>query len=449
MDLFGTAGIRGDAQTTVTPTFALAIGRAVAEAADTTPTVALGHDGRTTSPGLAAAVEAGLTSGGATVRRIGQVPTPTLAYASRDRHGVMITASHNPPADNGIKLFVDGTEYDTDAEARVEKAYNADPKPVAYDAWGTATDASVLGAYREAVIAYVTNRVDRPDGLRVAVDCGNGVGGVATPQVLSDLGAQTVSLNANVDGTFPARESKPTPESLTETRAFVADADVDLGLAHDGDADRLVVIGPDGKVIHEDTVVAILAEQYVRWSDATEPVVITTPNASGRIDDRVTAAGGQIRRTALGTLHEAIAATDTPVAFAAEPWKHVHPAFGGWIDGICSAALITGLVAEAGGIASLIEPVDERPYRKESLPCPEAAKADAMATLTADLPEQFPEATVDTEYGVRLAFDNGDWVLIRPSGTEPYLRLYAESEDLDAFLAPIETTVEDAIEDAQ
>ena len=267
--------------------------------------------------------------------------------------------------------------------------------------------------------------------------------------MLSDLGAQTVSLNANVDGTFPARESKPTPESLTETRAFVADADVDLGLAHDGDADRLVVIGPDGELIHEDTVVAILAEQYVRWSDATEPVVITTPNASGRIDDRVTAAGGQIRRTALGTLHEAIATADTPVAFAAEPWKHVHPAFGGWIDGICSAALITGLVAEAGGIASLIEPVDERPYRKESLPCPEAAKADAMATLTADLPEQFPEATVDTEYGVRLAFDNGDWVLIRPSGTESYLRLYAESEDLDAFLAPIETTVEDAIEDAQ
>ncbi|MFP4217650.1 MAG: phosphomannomutase [Salinarchaeum sp.] len=449
MDLFGTAGIRGDAQTTVTPAFALAIGRAVATAADAAPTVALGHDGRTTSPGLAAAVEAGLISGGATVRRIGQVPTPTLAYASRDRHGVMITASHNPPADNGIKLFVDGMEYDTDAEAGVEAAYATEPEPVAYDAWGTATDASVLEAYREAVTTYITNRVGRLDGLRVAIDCGNGVGGVATPQVLSNLGAQTISLNANIDGTFPARESKPTPESLAETRAFVADADVDLGLAHDGDADRLVVIGPDGEIIHEDTVVAVLAERYVRWSDATEPVVITTPNASGRIDDRVAAAGGRIERTALGTLHEAIATADASVAFAAEPWKHVHPTFGGWIDGICSAALVTGLVAEAGGIAPLIEPVDERPYRKESLPCPEAAKTDAMATLKTSLPEQFPEAAVDTEYGVRLTFDNGDWVLLRPSGTEPYLRLYAESEDLDAFLAPIATTVEDAIEGAQ
>jgi len=133
MDLFGTAGVRGDVRTNVTPSLATAVGRAAA--ADGSEFV-VGRDGRTTGEGLVAAVEAGLESGGADVRHVGQVPTPALAYASQGRRGIMVTASHNPPSDNGLKLFEDGTEYDREAERQVESRVESAPEPVSWDRGG-------------------------------------------------------------------------------------------------------------------------------------------------------------------------------------------------------------------------------------------------------------------------------------------------------------------------
>jgi phosphomannomutase len=447
MDLFGTAGIRGSARERVTPELALSVGRAVGRDADE---VVVGRDGRTTGPALAAAVEAGLLSAGATVRRVGAVPTPALAFASQGRRGVMLTASHNPPTDNGIKLFVDGVEYDRDAERRIDSRVEADDRPAPWNEWGDSTHVDPLPAYRESVGSYAQTLGAPADGLRVAVDCGNGMSAVGTPQVLRDLGAEVVTLNANVDGHFPGRESKPTPESLADLRAFVADGDFDFGIGHDGDADRIVVVDATGEVLHEDTVVAVLAERYVRTADAADPVVVTTPNASARIDERVRAAGGRVERVRLGALHEGIARVrregdaDTAVVFAAEPWKHVHTRFGGWIDGICSAAVLTRLVAESD-LARLRDPVTERPYRKVSVACPDDAKSAVMTDLTTDLPAAFPDADVDTDHGVRLELPDGSWVLVRPSGTEPYVRVYAESDDVDALVDTATDVVESAV----
>jgi phosphomannomutase len=471
MDLFGTAGIRGDVTERVTTDLALRVGRAVGtharEAGDREFVV--GRDGRTTGPALAAAMEAGLESAGASVERIGQVPTPALAYASRGRRGVMLTASHNPPTDNGIKLFVDGEEYGEPAEEAIESSVDADPAPAAWDEWGDHKKADVLPSYRAAVADYarqfgadpsdavdaadssdVADSSDAADGasLRVAVDCGNGMASVATPQVLRELGADVVTLNANVDGHFPGRESKPTAETLTDLREFVADGGAAFGIGHDGDADRIVIVDGDGEVVHEDTVLAILAEEYVRAQDLDDPVVVTTPNASGRIDERVDAAGGRVERVALGYLHDGIAAAREDggdVAFAAEPWKHVHTAFGGWIDGVTSAAVLTRLVAESG-LDALREPITERPYRKESVSCPDDAKQAVMERLETELPEAFPETDAETEYGVRLTFPDDSWLLVRPSGTEPYVRVYAESDEVDEVIADAAGVVADAVD---
>ncbi|CAI49848.1 phosphohexomutase (phosphoglucomutase / phosphomannomutase) [Natronomonas pharaonis DSM 2160] len=447
MDLFGTAGIRGAAQTDVTPSLALAAGRAAAEDG---ATFVVGRDGRETGPALAAAVEAGLESGGADVYRLGAVPTPTLAYASRGRRGIMVTASHNPPADNGLKFFVDGTEYDRDAERRVESRVLSDPSPVEWDEWGDSYRMDVLEAYRTAVVEYVKTSFGDCEGLRVAVDCGNGMASHATPQVLRELGAEIVALNANVDGHFPGRESKPTAESLEALRTFVADGEFDLGIGHDGDADRIVVIDSSGDVVHEDTVLAILAKRYTAQASEPSPVVVTTPNASGRIDEAVEAAGGSVERVRLGALHEGIAdasAGEGTVVFAAEPWKHTHTRFGPWIDGVASAAVLGALVADRG-IEPLREPITERPYRKHNVDCPDEDKSGAMSLLESRLPEQFPEATATTDHGVRLAFDDGSWVLVRPSGTEPYLRLYAESESVDALVDDVAAVVRSAVAEA-
>ena len=450
MNLFGTAGIRGDVAAEVTPSFALAVGRAAA--ADGSEFV-VGRDGRETGPALVAALEAGLESGGADVVRVGQAPTPALAFASRGRRGIMVTASHNPPADNGLKLFADGTEYDRKAERRIEARMDDGGEPADWDAWGDGTQAAVLSDYRSAVAEYTRETVGDCEGIRAAVDCGNGMAGLAAPQVLRELGAEVVALNANVDGHFPGRESKPTPESLADLRAFVKDGAFDLGLGHDGDADRIVVVDADGEVVHEDTVLAVLGSFYTRESDAADPVVVTTPNASGRIDDRVEAAGGRVERVRLGALHEGIDdalsadGAGTDVAFAGEPWKHVHTAFGPWIDGVASAAVVCALVA-CDGLPALREPVTERPYRKVSVECPDDRKDRAMALLGERLPAEFPEAGVDTEYGVRLTLEDAAWMLVRPSGTEPYVRVYTESETVDELTSEVVTVVESAVADA-
>ena len=455
MELFGTAGIRGPARERVTPELALSVGRAagagVVDDADggasLPPEVVVARDGRTTGEALAAATEAGLESAGADVRQAGVLPTPALAYASQGRYGVMLTASHNPPADNGIKLFVDGREYDRDRESAVEARVAAGREPAAWDEWGGSERVAPLPGYRRAVVDYARGHGAPADDLAVAVDCGTGTGALGTPQVLRELGARVVTLNGQVDGHFPGRESKPTPETLGDLRAFLSDPAFDLGIAHDGDADRIVVLDSDGAVVHEDTVVAILASHFVRTAAVPDPVVVTTPNASARIDERVAAAGGRVERVRLGALHEGIAAARADggdVVFAAEPWKHIHPTHGGWIDGAASAAVLTRLVA-AAGLDGLREPVTERPYRKVSVACPDDRKADAMARLASSLPAAFPDAAVDTEYGVRLERPDGSWTLVRPSGTEPYVRVYAEADDVDALVETVTDVVADAV----
>jgi phosphomannomutase len=153
----------------------------------------------------------------------------------------------------------------------------------------------------------------------------------------------------------------------------------------------------------------------------------------------------------LGALHEGIATAseaggdETEVVFAAEPWKHVHTEFGGWIDGVTSAAVIARLVAEADGVEPLREPVAERPYRKVSVSCPDDAKVPVMERLETAIPDRFPEASVETEYGVRATMPDGSWVLVRPSGTEPYVRIYAESDDVDSLVDVATEAVESTV----
>jgi len=453
MALFGTAGIRGPV-TEVTPSLALGVGRALAaviSGTDSEATTVVGRDGRTTGRALADAVTAGLLSGGVDVRRVGRVPTPALAFAAQGRFGVMLTASHNPPTDNGIKLFVDGIEFDSDREASIEQAVEADIPPVDWDRWGTVDREAVLEPYRTRVANYARSQGADPGSLRVAVDCGNGMASVATPHVLRDLGATVESINSQVDGRFPGRESKPTPETLGDLCRFVADGPATVGFAHDGDADRFVVVDQSGAVVHEDTIVAILAEHYVRRSDVTQPIVITTPNASARIDERVREAGGRVDRFNLGALHEGIAAArdrGDHVVFAGEPWKHLHPGLGGWIDGVASAAVLTRLIAQADGLDNLRTPVTEAPYRKVSVECPEPRKSAAMAQLTASLPDEFPDAAVSDEFGIRLDLAGGSWILVRPSGTEPCLRIYAEGDDVNELIETARSAVAEAVESA-
>lgn len=450
MALFGTAGIRGLAETRVTPELALRVGRAAGQDAAGGEFV-VARDGRVTGPALVYAVVAGLLSAGANVRTAGLLPTPALAYASNGRRGVMITASHNPPADNGIKLFHDGVEYNSAAEERIATLVDTHPEPVRWAEWGACESTTVLDSYRAAVVEYASGVREAHEGISVAVDCGNGMASLVTPHVLTDIGANVTTLNASVDGHFPGRASKPTAEAIRDLRRFVRDGAYPFGIAHDGDADRIVIVDRAGNLVHEDTVLAILADHYVRTATSDDPVVVTTPNASTRVDERVHAAGGRVERVRLGALHEGISevqAAGGEVVFAAEPWKHIHPAFGGWIDGVVSAAILTQFIRAAGGIDVLTEPIDEQPYRKLSIDCPDPRKAQAMRAIESALVDVYPEAELKTEHGLRVELPDGSWFLIRPSGTEPYIRVYAEGPRVEALVDTARSVIVDAVDDA-
>ncbi|MEF8975936.1 MAG: phosphomannomutase [Halapricum sp.] len=445
MELFGTTGIRGPVDEKVTPELALAVGRAAGQYGEE---FVIARDGRVTGPAIVAALEAGLESAGADVVRGGVLPTPALSFATSGRHGIMVTASHNPPTDNGIKFFIDGEEYTTADEQRIENTLDEEPSSVRWNEWGSQSHEEILGSYLDAVVDYTSQFGAPLDGTTVAVDCGNGVSALGTPQVLRRLGAGVHTLHANVDGHFPGRQSKPTPESLEGLCQYVAARDeITLGFGHDGDADRIVVVDENGDIVHEDTILAVLSEHFTAASDVEDPVVVTTPNVSGRVDERVEARGGRVVRTALGTLHEGIAEVleegtdETEVVFAGEPWKCIHPELGIWTDGITTAAVLARLVA-AESLDSLTEPVVERPLLKDPVDCPEGAKADAMAELETVLPEEYPDGSVSLDYGVRIELPDGSWFLVRPSGTEPYIRVYAESDDIESLINDVTDTVE-------
>lgn len=430
MSLFGTAGIRGSVQSFVSPQLAVAIGKAVGT--DSSHTV-VGRDSRLSGPALQSAIVSGLKCTGSRVTVGGVVPTPALAHASRGKYGIMVTASHNPPSDNGIKIFVNGIEADEEMESEITRRVENGVEMAQWQDWKTAESMDILSKYRDSLISYALTRQCDLSGLTIALSCGNGTAGIIAPAVFRDLNAQVSALNANPDGHFSARDSKPTPESLQAFRRFVSRGDFSFGLAYDGDADRVVVVSSSGDIIHEDTIIAILGEHSVRESTVSDPVVITTPNASSRIDDRINEAGGRVERCPLGALHEGIASIEsngqpgTSVVFAAEPWKHIHPDFGGWIDGILSGIVLGQLAASVGGFETLREPVEERPYQKLNVECPDELKERAMEILEHRVDLKFPDARINTDYGIRVEQSDGSWFLIRPSGTEPYLRIYVEA----------------------
>lgn len=413
--MFGTAGVRGSIDD-VSPSLVLRLGRAVGSIADS---VVVGRDGRYTGGALVSAFAAGASSAGCNVTRLGEVPTHLVAWTARehDAYGVAVTASHNPPEDNGVKLFrPDGGEFDADDENRISTLAN-EAEETAWDDWTTPDEVSTRAAvseYVDTAVGYVDEEAD----LRVAVDCANGVGATTTVPVLKRLGCDVVAVNAQTDPAFPGRGSKPTPETLAGFAEFVDRRDFDLGLAHDGDADRLVVVDSDG-VVSEDAVLAVLAQRRVAGSGT----VLTTPNTSPRVEEAVREAGGDVERVALGTVSEEARARD--IVFAAEPWKHVFPDFGLWVDGTVSAAEI---VAAYSDDPDVFDGLGDANVRKESVPCDDGEKDDVMNSVEGKLHERY-DGDIDTADGVRVDLGDGDWFLVRPSGTEPYVRVYAEGDD--------------------
>ncbi|QPV61826.1 phosphoglucosamine mutase [Halosimplex litoreum] len=436
--MFGTSGIRGPVGDEVTAELALSVGRAVGVDADR---VVVGRDARESGRLLTDALAAGLRESGVDVVDLGLAATPTVARttAAEDADvGVSVTASHNPAPDNGIKLWqpsgqaFDGPLQDTITE-RV-RAEVTDLRP--WDDLGDRVRRDGAERHVDALVDAVA--VDDP--LSVVVDLGNGAGGV-TVDALQRLGCAVETLNAQPDGSFPGRPSEPTAENCESLAALVAESDADLGIAHDGDADRMRCVAADGTYLSGDVTLALLAREAASPGDRVAAPVDT----SLAVDDHLADIDVSVERTRVGDVYVAERASETGVAFGGEP-------SGAWIwpaetlcpDGPLAACKVAALAAERP-LADRLAAVETYPIRRDSVETDE--KAAAMERVSERVLAEYDDVT--TLDGVRVGLDDA-WFLLRASGTQPLVRITAEARDADraeTVFAEARALLGDAIED--
>lgn len=417
--MFGTSGIRGAVGDVVTTELGVALGTALGRWGATR--VVIGRDPRPSGAYLVSAVASGLRQSGVDVVDIGLAATPTIARAVgwRDADaGVAVTASHNPPADNGFKLWLpSGQAFRPDEQAQIE-SYLEEPVSAAKTAWKT------VGSYNRwhgADARHVTELVDSTDvvdPLRVVIDIGNGAGQV-TAVALDELGCEVTTINGQPDGGFPGRPSEPTAEHCADLRHIVPVLDADVGLAHDGDADRLRVVDETGHFLTGDMLLTVFAQAAASSGDT----VVAPVDTSLAVEDTLAELGVDLVRTRVGDVFVAEAIREHGAVFGGEP-------SGAWIwpdatlcpDGPLAACRLLELVSTDQSLGQFIEAIEEYPIYRDAVEVVD--KPTVMKHVREAVQDQYDD--VETIDGVRVTTPDG-WFLVRPSGTEPIIRITAEA----------------------
>lgn len=433
--MFGTSGIRGRIGDEVTAELALAVGRAVgSEGYDR---VVIGRDVRESGSMLVDAIVAGLCECGSDVLTVGVESTPTIARAVARLEadaGVVVTASHNPETDNGIKLWnPSGKAFGSAQREAIERRVRQDEYELA--AWNGVGSRHRRDGVRESHVKTLRKSVSLERSPSVIVDVGNGAGGV-TASVLDDLGCRVRTLNGQEDGSFPGRPSEPTAETLETLSTLVEQTNAELGIAHDGDADRMLAVDESGTFVPKDALLALFAREAAGDGDRVAAPVDT----SLAVDDALADVGASVTRTQVGDVYVAARTTEADVVFGGEP-------SGAWIwpeetlcpDGPLAACKLVELVASRGPLSDLVAEIDGYPIRRTSVEVED--KAAVMAEIEGRVTERYDE--IDTLDGVRIETADG-WFLLRASGTQPLIRVTAEARsesDADALFEDAQTVI--------
>ncbi len=434
MELFGSSGIRGVVGEQLTPTFVARVAAAAGSVWDA-DRVALGRDTRTSGEMFADAAASGLASVGVDIDRLGVVPTPAMTrYCEVETiPGVIVTASHNPPEYNGIKLVGDdGVELTVDRLERIEDCLLSDSTPQA--TWDRIGDTRRIESANDDYVAELLARLDREQianaELTVALDPGHGAGSLTSPQFFRELGCRVVTVNATPDGHFPGRDPEPVAENLSDLGRLVRAADADVGVAHDGDADRAIFFDERGEYIDGSASLAALAAAELDAGDTTVAAV----NVSQRLVDVVERAGADLELTPIGSTNiitriRELRASGASVPIAGESNGGIFfPAHRLVRDGAYVAGKFLELIADRPA-SEVIAPHADYATDRRNLTYESESERDAMMAAAEEFATE-ADATLDTTDGYRL--DYGDaWVLVRPSGTEPKIRIYAEARRQD------------------
>jgi phosphoglucosamine mutase len=425
--LFGTDGVRGVANQDLTAELALNLGSAAARRLGTVGShsrrvAVVGRDPRASGEMLEAAVIAGVTSEGVDALRVGILPTPAVAYltsAYDADFGVMISASHNPMPDNGIKIFgPGGMKLDDDTEDRIEELVHQGPglRPTG-EGVGRIIDAEdALDRYLRHVSKAVTARLD---GLTVVVDCAHGAASAAAPRAYRAAGAEVIAINAEPNGLNINDGCGSTHMATLQTAVRTHRADI--GLAHDGDADRCLAVDADGRIIDGDSVMVMLALAMQEAGELASNTLVTTVMSNLGLHLAMRAAAIEVRTTSVGDRYVLEELRAGAYSLGGEQSGHiVMPAFGTTGDGIVTGLRVMSRMAQTGkSLAVLAEPMRTLPQVLINVEVADKATvADAPSVRTA-------VAAAEAELG-----DSGR-ILLRPSGTEQVVRVMVEAADED------------------
>jgi phosphoglucosamine mutase len=434
MSLFGSSGIRGKIFEEISLDLALNIGKAVGSLYDR---VVLGRDTRTSGEMYKSLIVSGLLSSGAEAYDAGIASTPTLAWASRNFDcGLMITASHNPGEYNGVKFWnPSGLAFLKKQRDDVERLLDKkDFKLVRWDQIGPLQQyEDAVQEHREKIVSSVGD-----SDIKVVVDCGHGATFNISPFVLRDMGCQVVTLNEQPDGRFPSRNPEPVEENLSGLIQAVKNTKADLGIAHDGDGDRMTAVDEKGRFVGGDRLLSIFALKEVKKK------VVVPVDASMVLDDLVPRA--KVFRTRVGDVFVGEEIEKRKADFGGEP-------SGTWIfpkhflcpDGVYAAALLAKMVSKKK-MSSLADEIPIYPQRVEAIPFDSKKRKSILKALDKKM-ESVPCKEMTTVDGWRLQFEDG-WALVRLSGTEPKIRVKVEArtqKTVKEIYRPIHSIVKDVL----
>ena len=427
--LFGTNGIRGIVNEELTAEMAIKIGSSTGTFFKHAKLL-VGYDARTSGPMLAKAVIAGLNASGCDVLFAGMAPTPTLQYAVKNRKldgAVIITASHNPPEYNGIKvIWSDGIELSRDQEIKIENIFFEDK--MVYTRWDKLGKTNEIVGIIDEYIGAIKKLVDAAritkKHYHIVVDAANSVGNLTGPRLLRELGCRVTTINGNIDGTFPGRLPEPRPENLEDLALTVRAKSADLGIAYDGDADRSVFVDEHGEIHWGDKTFALVEKQFLR--ENSNEKIVTPISSSTLIKDIADKYHGEIVWTKVGSVTVSQTMKKIKAKLGGEenggifygPHQSVR-------DGAMATALILDTMAKTGEkLSKLLGELPKYFIEKGKIDCKEEIKQKVLEKLV----EQTHDLNTSTIDGVKIWFRDKSAILIRPSGTESVYRLYAQAK---------------------
>ncbi|WP_456453961.1 phosphoglucosamine mutase [Thermococcus sp.] len=445
---FGTSGIREVVNDKLTPELALKVGKALGTYLGG-GRVVVGMDTRTSGEMLKNALISGLLSAGMDVMDIGLSPTPLTGFAIRLYEadaGVTITASHNPPQYNGIKVWQrNGMAYTNEMENELERIIEVGKfRKAAWNEIGRLSHADPRGEY----IKKALEAVSLDGSYTIVLDAGNGAGSILSPYLQRELGNKVISLNAHPSGYF-VRELEPNAGSLEGLAKTVRVMKADVGIAHDGDADRIGVVDDEGNFVEYEVMLSLISGYMLRRFGRGK--VITTVDAGFALDDYVKPLGGEVVRVRVGDVAVAEGIMRENAVFGGEPsgtW--IMPQWNLTPDGIFAGALVLEMIDRLGPLSELAKEVPRYVTLRAKIPCPNEKKAKAMELIAREVLGSFDYKRLIDIDGVRIENDEW-WILFRPSGTEPIMRITLEAhtkEKAEGLMRKARELVERAIKEA-